>query len=80
MSGDFCHREGTGAIHLNGAVASKPNIGASMLERLRGPAPRARGRVLQLHWPRPGVHAAAHVCLSPDVNFVAMASNAMSRT
>ena len=23
MSGDFCHREGTGAIHLNGAAASR---------------------------------------------------------
>ena len=23
MSGDFCHREGTGAIDLNGAAASR---------------------------------------------------------
>ena len=42
MPGDFCLREGTGAIHLNGAAASKPNIGASMLERLRACATCSR--------------------------------------
>ena len=68
MSGDFCHREGTGAIHLNGVTASKPNIGASMLERLRACATCSRSSTtaaLHMHWPSPGVHAAAHVCLSP---------------
>ena len=51
MSGDFCHREGTGAIHLNGAAVSR----AIAQKKKNGAGTGLRSRTAWIDaGPRPG--------------------------